>query len=83
MALQFELKKVIAEGTAVINEETTELDQRTTVISGVVGNTYEDKFIQTDSVMFSTPLNITPPEIWASIQAQAVAWVATNYPELP
>jgi hypothetical protein len=82
MALQFELKKVIAEGTAIINQETGQLDQGTTVISGVVGNIYEGKFIQTDFVIFSTPLDITPPEIWASIQAQATVWVQNTYPEI-
>jgi hypothetical protein len=83
MALQFEKKSVIAEGTAHINMETGKLDQLVTVISGVVGNTYEGKFIQTDNVLFSTELTLTAPEIWADIQAQAAAWVATTYPSIP
>lgn len=79
--MEFEVKNVIAEGTARIRENSTY--QMCTIISGVKGNPYEGKFLQTDTVEFEVNSATTIQDAWIDILFnKAPAWVAANYPNV-
>lgn len=72
---QYELKKVTginsySEGTNIISE--------CTVVSGIVGDTYE--FNKWDALKVVSPNTMTGAEIEQNIQQKAMELVATKYP---
>jgi hypothetical protein len=82
--MTFEYLRNVLNGSPSVSEDGLTLTQNVTVTSGVVGNTYEDKFIQSDNLdttFPSTGMDVT--QIIASIEAQCIAFVATTYPAIP
>lgn len=82
--LQFQYVDYKAIGAPKVSTDGTKLEQLALCISGVVGNTYAGKFVQSDNLLCEFPLvGMDVVQIRASIITQCQAYVAATYPPIP
>ena len=83
MAIQFQLSKPTQlKGSAKLSQDGKTLSQEVAVYTTIVGNTYSPKFDQADLVTFTVDASLSITDANASIQAQAVQYVANTYPDI-
>lgn len=77
--MQYELRDTNWQGSPKVKEgDETMVEVNVVVTSGIVGDTYG--FVKLDVMLAEFPINMTGTQMQAHTQIQALAFVATTYP---